>query len=371
MPLRNIPRSWVEVDLEAIAHNLDIARQALPHSSLLMPVVKAGAYGHGLEPVARRLDRDGISFFGVANVGEARRLHQAGVRTPAFILGPSFPAEREEIIHHQWCCTISSCEEADHFNSLAALYGKKLRVHLALDSGMGREGFLYPKQEDLGGFVDYLRSREHLKIEGVMSHCPSADEDVPFTQSQIDLFSGWVRELRAHLDLTYCHLAASAGQLAYEIPEANLARPGLLLYGVAPMASIYDGVLRPTLRLRSRVCLVRELEAGHGVSYGRTVQLSGKTRVATVGIGYADGWNRRLSGSGVCVSIEGRLCPMLGRVTMDQIMVDVTDMPDVVSGSVVDLICPEQPVTRVAELAGTIAWEIFTGLGPRLPRFYH
>ncbi len=370
MPLCHIPRSWVEVDLEAIAHNLDIARQALPHHAHLMPVVKAGAYGHGLEPVARRLDRDGISYFGVANVGEARRLQQAGVRTPSFIMGPSFPVEREEIIQRHWSCTISSCEEADHLNRLAALYGKTLTVHLALDSGMGREGFLYPDQEDLGGFIDYLRSLEHLKIEGIMSHSPSADEDYTFTQSQIDLFSGWVRELRSHLDIRYCHLAASAGLLAYEIPEANLARPGLLLYGVAPMASIYDGVLRPTLRLRAHVCLVRELPAGHSISYGRTTQLREKTRVATVGIGYADGWSRSLSGSGVCASIQGKLCPMLGRVTMDQIMIDVTDIADVVSGSIVDLICPEQPITRVAELAGTIPWEIFTGLGPRLPRLY-
>ncbi len=336
-----------------------------------MPVIKAGAYGHGLEPVARRLDNDGISFFGVANVGEARRLHHAGVRTSPFILGPTFAAERQEVVQRGWHSTISSIEEADHLNALGKLFGCKAQAHLVLDSGMGREGFLYPDGGGLDSFVDYLRSLEHVHIDGVMSHCPSADEDVPFTQQQIELFAGWVRELRRELPLRYCHLAASAGQLAYEMPETNLARPGLLLYGVAPMASIYDGVLRPTLRLRARVCLVRALPAGHGISYGRTVQLTSPTRVATVGIGYADGWSRHLTGSGVCAVVQGQLCPMLGRVTMDQIMIDVTDVLDVTSGAIVDLICPEQPVTRVAELAGEIAWEVFTGLGPRLPRFYH
>ncbi len=360
------PRAWVEVDLEAIAHNLDIARQALPGTEL-MPVIKAGAYGHGLEPVARRLDNDGIIFFGVANVGEARRLSQAGIRTTPFILGPTLPDEREEIVANNWCCTISTLEEAGHFESLAALYEKTFPVHLALDTGMGREGFL---PSLLGSILEPLKGMRHLAIEGAMSHLPSADEDVPFTQNEIEHFSACVHELSAHFDLRYRHIAASAGELGYEVPAANLARPGLLLYGVAPMASIYDGVLRPTLRLFSRVTLVRELPAGHGVSYGRTHVTAAPTRVATIGIGYADGWNRHLSGRGARVWINGHSCPMLGRVTMDQIMADVTHVPSVAPGDEVELIGPHIPVQEVAERAGTIVWEIFTGLGPRLPRVY-
>ncbi len=361
------PRAWVDVDLEAIAHNLDIARQALPGTAL-MPVIKAGAYGHGLEPVARRLDNDGIVFFGVANAGEARRLLQAGIRTTPFILGPTLPEEREEIVLNNWCCTISTPEEARHFDSLAALYGKSFPVHLALDTGMGREGFM-PAQ--LAGIIEPLKGMRHLVIDGVMSHLPSADEDIPFTQAEIEQFGAISHELQQHFELRYRHIAASAGELGYEVPAANLARPGLLLYGVAPMASIYDGVLRPTLRLSSRVSLVRTLPAGHGVSYGRTHITTAPTRVATIGIGYADGWSRHLSGKGARVCIKGHSCPMLGRVTMDQIMADVTHVPDVVPGDEVELIGPHIPVTEVAERAGTIVWEIFTGLGPRLPRIYH
>ncbi len=362
------PRAWVDVDLEAIAHNLDIARQALPGTAL-MPVIKAGAYGHGLEPVARRLDNDGIVFFGVANAGEARRVRQAGIRTKPFILGPTFPEEREEIVLNNWCCTISTLEEALHFDSLAALYDKTFLVHLALDTGMGREGFLVP--HGLGAAIEPLKGLRHIVIDGAMSHLPSADEDVPFTQAEIEQFSACVSELQQHFRLRYRHLAASAGELGYEVPAANLARPGLLLYGVAPMASIYDGVLKPTLRLSSRVSLVRELPAGHGVSYGRTHITSSPTRVATIGIGYADGWSRHLSGKGARVFINGHSCPMLGRVTMDQMMADVTQVPFVSPGDEVELIGPNIPVTEVAARAGSIVWEVFTGLGPRLPRLYH
>lgn len=361
------PRAWVDVDLEAIAHNLDIARQALPETQL-MPVVKAGAYGHGLEPVARRLDNDGIAFFGVANAGEARRLSQAGIRTKPFILGPTFPEEREEILLNNWCCTVSTVEEAQHFQSLAALYDKTFLVHLAIDTGMGREGVL---PEHMGTMAAALKTMPHLVVDGVMSHFPCADEDVPYTQNEIELFTRCVEELQQHFRLRYRHIAASAGELGYEIPVANLARPGLLLYGVAPMASIYDGVLRPTLKLSSRVSLVRTLPAGYGVSYGRTFITPRPTRVATIGIGYADGWSRHLSGKGAQVYINGHYCPMLGRVTMDQIMADVSAVPFIAPGDEVELIGPHIPVTQVAALAGTIVWEIFTGLGPRLPRLYH
>ena len=206
MTLESPPRAWVDVDLEAIAHNLDIARQALPDTEL-MPVIKAGAYGHGLEPVARRLDADGIAFFGVANAGEARRLSRAGVRTKPFILGPTFPEEREEIVLNNWCCTISTLEEAEHFQRLAALYDKTFLVHMAVDTGMGREGFL-PSQ--LGAVIEPIKNMPNLVIDGVMSHFPSADEDVPFTQNEIGLFAGGAPQHLAYA-ATIRHIAVGGG----------------------------------------------------------------------------------------------------------------------------------------------------------------
>lgn len=361
------PRAWVEVDVEAIAHNLRVARGAA-NGAQLMPVVKANAYGHGLETVARRLDGEGLAFFGVANVGEARRLAQAGVRTRPFILGPTPPQEREEILLHSWGCTLSSLEEAEHFEQLAELYGRDMPVHLALDTGMGREGFL---PEELGSVVPRLRGLKRLRIVGAMSHFPSADEDAAFTREQAALFADCVAELRRSFELSYCHIAASAGELGFRVPVANMVRPGLILYGVSPLESPLAAQLRMTLRLLSRVTLVRRLPAGHGVSYGRTWLAPQPTRVATVGIGYADGWCRRLGGaSGAGVVLHGQWCPVLGRVTMDMLMVDVSALPAVAAGDEVELIGAAQPVSRVAAWAGTIPWEIFTGLGVRLPRIY-
>ena len=366
MTIESPPRAWVEVNTEAIAHNLDVVRQALPDTAL-MPVVKAGAYGHGLEPVARRLDADGIAFFGVANAGEARRLSRAGVRTKPFILGPTFPEEREEIVLNNWCATISTLEEAEHFNRLATLYDKTFLVHLAVDTGMGREGFL-PQQ--LSEVVSPIQNMPHLMVDGVMSHFPSADEDVPFTQNEIGQFTECVEWLQQHFRLRYRHIAASAGELGYEVPIANLARPGLLLYGVAPMASIYDGLLRPTLRLYSRVAVVRELPAGHGVAYGRTYITDKPTRVATIGLGFGDGYLHYLSNTGARVYLNGEYCPVLGRITMDQIMVDVTHMPRVQPGDVAEIMGPNVPWAELTSRAKTIPSNIITSITGRVPRVY-
>ena len=176
--------------------------------------------------------------------------------------------------------------------------------------------------------------------------------------------------LQQHFRLRYRHIAASAGELGYEVPIANLARPGLLLYGVAPMASVYDGLLRPTLRLYSRVAVVRELPAGHGVAYGRTYITDKPTRVATIGIGYADGWPRSLSGKGARVYINGHYCTMLGRVTMDQIMVDVTHMPRVQPGDVAEIMGPNVPWSELTSRARTIPSNIITSISGRVPRVY-
>lgn len=358
------PRAWVEVDVEAVAHNLAVARREA-RGAMQMPIVKANAYGHGLEHVARRLDAEHIAFFGVANAGEARRLRQAGVGTVPFILGPTLPDEREEIVYSGWGCTISTLAEAEHFQSLAEQSGRPCSLHIALDTGMGREGFL---PEQLGEIAPQLARLSHLQIEGAMSHFSAADEDSAYTREQIARFTACLAELRQHFDLRYTHLAASAGELGYRIPEATLVRPGIVLYGISPVPSPVASELRPTLRLLSRVVLVRTLPAGHSISYGRTHTTSAPTRVATIGIGYADGWQRHLSGSGAHVCIRGHRCPILGRVTMDLIMADVTAAPEISAGDEVELIGPDLPVQQVAEWAGTIPWEIFTGLGVRLPR---
>ncbi len=357
-------RAWVEVNTAHLIGNLKELRRLHPELKM-MPVVKANAYGHGLEAVARALDTCGIAFFGVANPGEARRLQQAGVHTRPFILGPAFPEEREEIVANGWSATVSTLEEAAQYDRLAALYQTKAHLHLCVDTGMGRAGFLPDTWEKLG---EAFAPLTHLCIEGVVSHFPAADEDESFTLREIEEFEKAVSLLKQHFPLEYIHIAASAGLLNFTVPSSTMARPGLALYGISPVPT--EAHLLPALRLMSRVTLIRTLPAGHGVAYGRTFITSRPTRVATVGIGYADGWPRKLSNRDVKVSVGGVLCPMLGRVTMDQIMIDVTHAPEVREGDEVELIGPHVPIEQIAEKADTIVWEILTGLGPRLPRVH-
>ncbi len=358
------PRAIVEADLDAIAHNLHVARQAAPDCHIIA-VVKANAYGHGLEQVVRRLEAEHPAFFGVANAMEARQVQATDCKTRPFLLGPNPPAERAEIAASGWGFTISSLEEADHFASLAADGQRVLSVHLAVDTGMGREGFL---PSELGDALAHLKGLPTLHVEGVMSHMPVADEDERFSCAQINLFEQCVREIALHARLRYVHLAASAGLLGYKIPYANTVRPGLMLYGISPIPCTWENQLRPALRLRAAVTLVRSLPTGHGVSYGRCFVTPRPLRVATIGIGYADGWRRHLSGKQAYAIIRNTPCPLLGRVTMDQIMADVSASPGVQAGDMAELIGPSLSVKQLATQVGTIPWDILTGLGPRLPR---
>ena len=359
------PRAWAEIDLAAMKKNLRLAREA--SGSEQMVVVKAGAYGHGLEEVARALTGQDIAFFGVANVGEARRIRNAGVEKPIYLLGPTWAAEREEIVARGWTACLSSMEEARHFNGLAAAAGKRIQVHLAVDTGMGRGGFLTGQ---LPGLMHALEPLKQLEIEGVGSHLPSADEDPDFTRTQVATFHEILETLGGAQRFKWRHLLNSAGLLDYPRGACNLARPGLMLYGVSPLPARQQQ-LANVMTLKSRITLLRTLPAGHGVSYGRQFVTTKPTCVATVGIGYGDGYPRHLSGQGADVWIRGQRCPVLGRVTMDQIMVDVSMIPDAAEGDEVEVMGAHIPASELAQKAGTIAWEIFTGITPRVARQYH
>lgn len=358
------PRAWAEVNLGALKRNLALAGGACPGQ--LMAVVKAGAYGHGLEEIAKALATEPIAFFGVANVGEARRIRNAGVMTRIYLLGASWNEEREEIVAQNWTPCLSSLKEAGEFNQIAARRERRLKVHLAVDTGMGRGGFV---AEHLAEILSALERLKHLEIEGIGSHLPSADEDVEFTVRQFNRFRAIIDELGGPQRFRYIHLSNSAGLLGYDQGVCNLSRPGLMLYGVAPFAGFQEK-LDTVMTLKSRVTLVRTLPAGHGVSYGRQFVTTRPTRVATVGIGYGDGYPRHVSGKDADVWINGRRFPILGRITMDQTMVDVTGFNEVREGDEVEMFGAHIPVAEIATKADTITWEIFTGITPRVQRCY-
>jgi alanine racemase len=362
------PRAWAEVDLSALRHNLQVARDLSGQE--IMAVVKAGAYGHGLEPLATALDSENLAFLGVANVGEARRLTKVGLHTPIYLLGPTLPEEREEAVLNGWHPCLSSMAEARHFSELAAQHDIRVDAHLAIDTGMGRGGFL---PSDASAALAEIRTLPGIDISGLGSHLPSADEDPTFTTAQFTLFDSIAQELLSQRPSDsrpfHIHLANSAGLLGYQSKTTNLVRPGLLLYGVSPLPEFQEK-LRAVMTLKSRVSVIRKLPAGHGISYGRSYLTTRPTKVATIGIGYGDGYPRALSGKGAEVLIHGQRCPILGRVTMDQIMVDVTDLPSCTPGDEVELFGPHLPVAEIAQRAGTIPWEVFTSITPRVTRIY-
>ena len=359
------PRAWAEINTSALQHNLRVANEVWPNMAM-MAVVKAGAYGHGLEDIAAIFAKQGVTFLGVANVGEARRIHRAGITIRIYLLGATWSEERREIVEHDWTPCISSIAEARSFDQIAREQGKCLRVHLAVDTGMGRGGFV---ADHLPEVLATLRTFTGLEVEGIGSHLPSADEDEEFTKKQFLRFAKIIDDLGGPAAFKWRHLANSAGLLGYDPLECNLSRPGLMLYGVSPLPE-FQKKLRTVMSLKSRVTLIRELPAGHGVSYGREFVTQRPTVVATIGIGYGDGYPRHVSGHAARVFVRGKYFPILGRVTMDQMMIDVTDAADVCEGDEVELFGPHIPVSEVAAKADTIPWHIFTGITPRVSRIY-
>lgn len=365
-------RCWVEINLEALRHNTDAARAQ--SGCALMAIVKANAYGHGAVEVAEAI-KDRVALFGVANFREAETLQAAGITTPILLLSPCLPEEYEAVLQQGFHVCVSSLAEAGDWDALGKRLQRKVPVHLVVDTGMGRMGFTATQWNE--SLFDALLKLQHLQFEGLCSHLPSPDDDILFTGQQIAQFRTRVELARATgIAPSWIHLSNSAGLLGFHETEGlcNLARPGLMLYGFSPLPD-FQKLLRPVLTWKTKVTLVRELPAGHGVSYGRTFITSKPTRVATLACGYADGYPRQVSGCDASVLIHGQRCPVLGRITMDQCMVDVTALGDtVLAGDEAVLMGSQDGATvsgfELAEKAGTIVWHILTGITARVERLY-
>lgn len=358
------PRAWAEIDISALLENFAFSREISKCG--IMAVVKAGAYGHGLETIAQALEQAGVEFLGVANIGEARRIREAGVNSRIYLLGATWEEEREEIVARNITPCISSIEEAAAFDAIAQRRNVCLAVHIAVDTGMGRGGFL---AEGIEKKFEALLKMPALRIEGIASHLSSADEDEEFTWQQIRSFENTMERLGGAESFLWRHLSNSGGMLGYPAGCCNLVRPGLMLYGISPIPS-HQKSLKNVMSLKSRVTLVRTLPSGHGVSYGRSYVTTRPTRVATVGIGYGDGYPRHASGKGAEVFINGKPYLIIGRVTMDQVMILLPDVCDVSCGDEVELFGKHISASTLATQADTIPWEIFTGITARVQRLY-
>ena len=358
-------RTWAEIDTAALRHNVAVVRALTGERARIMAVVKADAYGHSLEIVVPAL-AEFVEVFGVANVAEARAVRSL-VDHPVFILGPALPEERAEIVERRFVPFVSDLAEARAYGELAG--SEPLDIHLKLDTGMGRIGVW---QDEALETVRAIRAVESVHLAGLASHLPSADSDEAFTRTQLEHFETLVAQLRADgLASPVVHVENSAGIIGFPTHAGDMVRPGLMLYGSSPVPA-FQPELRPALTWKTRVILVREVGPGRTVSYGRTFTTDRPLRLATLAVGYADGYRRTLSGRGAEVLIGGKRCAVLGRVTMDQIVVDVTALPAVTVGQEVVLLGAQGeeqiPAAELAEKAGTIAYEIFTGIGPRVQR---
>jgi alanine racemase len=369
-------RCWAEVDLEALRGNLAWIRHRVGPRVKILTVVKADAYGHGLKQIAALLMQSGTDIFGVANLSEAHAIRSIGKGWPVLMLGACLPDEIELAVRDDVRPTISSMSEARAFHVAATSQGKIVPVHLKVDTGMGRLGIERGRATEL---LDAIRQLPGLTLEGLYTHYASAEDDARFSRDQAKRFRRLLAELdHAGVRVPLLHANNSAALLHEPQTMFNLVRPGLLVYGVLPRGkrtdrSSWQKHFRPALSFKCRVSLVKKVSKGAPLSYGRTFIAPRAMGVATLTAGYGDGYLRAASNR-ARVLIGGRRCRVLGRVTMDQMLADVSQVQNVKPGDEAVLIGRqgEETITasELADWCRTIPWEILTAITYRVPRLY-
>jgi len=369
--------TFAEIDLAALQHNLRVIRSTLPGTTEILAVVKADAYGHGFEEISRELEELGVNAFGVAFLAEAIQLRKSGIDKPILLLGGIYPGQERKCIGFNLSTVVFTLEQARALNQAAGKLFRKAQIHLKIDTGMGRLGITY---SDAPAFLAELRKLPNLALEGVISHFASADEldesGQHFTRVQAERFE-WVlaETLKAGFVPRYTHIANSAGALLGNCTDCNLVRPGITLYGALPSPDFQGRLdLRPVMRLKSRIAMLKWVEAGTTISYARRFTASDRTLIASVPVGYADGYPRALTNRGE-VLVRGQRARVTGTVCMDWIMLDVTGIDGVAVGDEVVLMGADTSgncihAEELATWAGTIPYEIFCGISKRVPRVY-
>jgi alanine racemase len=373
MPGRSTDRGtcWIEIDLAALRSNFHIVRDHLENKPLILAVVKANAYGHGAVPVSKTLLEEGAAVLGVATVDEARELREGGIEGRILILGRMVEADIPAALRWHTEITLQHPEMAHWVSEAAISKGVTVPVHLKVDTGMTRLGFYWETAYDE---IMKVLQLPGLDLRCVFTHFANADlGDREFTQRQIHRFEDLNLTLRQSGVEACHHLSNSAAILTGQTPTDCGARPGIMLYGSSPSENIPGNGLVPILSWKCRVLQVKEVPEGTGISYGHDFVTSRPSHIATISVGYADGYLRCLTNRGQ-VLIGGNRAPVVGRVTMDMTMVDVTDLPEVKAGDEVVLIGRQGEDTIMAEevaaWADTINYEIFCALSHRVPRYY-
>lgn len=371
-------RVVANIDLDALEHNVGVMRSRMRKGARLMAVVKADGYGHGAVVLAKDLEGLGLAdCFGVATAEEAFVLRKAGVRLPILVIGYTFPYCYDKLAEYDIIPAVFKEETLEGLSVAAGRCGKSMKVHIKVDTGMSRIGI---RPDDTGlEFIGRAFRTPHLEVEGIFTHFARADEkDKKEAYGQMERFLEFTEQIQRRYGRTIPvrHCSNSAGILEMEDANIDMVRAGIILYGLWPSEYIRrEGVsLMPVLELKSHIIYIKELEAGTPVSYGGSYVAPGRIRVATVPVGYGDGYPRSLSNKGE-VLIRGRRCPILGRVCMDQMMVDVTQAPDAREMDIVTLIGEDAGERITAEelgkLSGRFNYELVCDLGKRIPRAYY
>lgn len=367
-------RVVAEIDLAAIRANLSAIHARLGDRTPVMAIIKADAYGHGAVRVAHAID-DLVAAYGVAVAEEALELREAGIRKPILILGYVEPCRYRELVRNHISPAIFSYEAAAALSEAAVLERREATLHLAVDTGMTRIGF-HPTDESIA-VIRRIAALPGLYIEGMFTHFACADmADKTSARRQHDLFVDFCgRVSHAGICVPIYHCSNSAGIMEFDDAHMDMVRAGIILYGLYPSDEVDQSVLKlePALSLRARITHVQHVPAGTGISYGSTFVTARDSVIATVPVGYADGWPRALSNKGR-VLVRGQFAPIAGRVCMDQFMIDVTDIPGVHPGDVATLIgkdgANEIPIEEPAALAGSFQYELPCVLSKRIPRRY-
>jgi alanine racemase len=369
-------RAWAEIDIDAIARNFTAIRKIVNKDAKIMGVVKADAYGHGAVEVGRALLDSGAYSLAVATLDEAIRLRNSGITTPILILGYTYPQRADEVVQYDITQTIFSYDSAKSMSDAAAKLNRNAKIHIKVDTGMTRIGF----QPDRHGIleVQQISTLPRIEIEGIFTHFAAADQmDKSYTNMQFDRFMQFNRELEeSGLYIPIKHVCNSAGIMECPEMHLDLVRPGIILYGLYPS----DGVdkkklhIEPALSLKARITMVKDVKEGTPVSYGGIYRTARLSRIATASIGYGDGYSRLLSNKGH-VLINGEQAPIVGRICMDQCMIDVTNLAKGVAvGDEAVLIgrqgADEISAKQLADEIGTISYEVVCAIGKRVPRIY-
>ena len=370
-----LKRTWAEIDLDALARNYDRIRRHVGEETKLLGVIKADAYGHGAVPVARELEALGASYLAVSNIDECEEVRLGGVKLPVLMLGFTPADQAERIMELDMTQAVQSLDIAEAFSDAAVKYGKKMKVHIKLDTGMGRLGFPCDETNFAQSLEDILAVLRlpGLDVEGIFTHfCVSdeeGEENVAFTKKQHERYARMIAqaEEKGNFRFQLRHCCNAGGIVSYPEWADDMVRCGIILYGSGELAERMG--MEPVMALKSRVAVVRDLAPGTSVSYGRTYFTTRKSRIAVLPLGYADGLHRALSNRMEVLTPYGR-AKQVGRICMDMCMIDVTDLPEVKSGDEVEIFGKNVLCAEDAAACGTIPYELLCAVSKRVPRHY-